>query len=230
MLHHEHHVQSSAFLRDAVIGMADGLTVPFALAAGLSGAVESTGLIVTAGAAEIAAGALAMALGGYLAARTESEHYESELAREWQEIKDVPEEEAREVTAILRGYGLDAAQADIVVAGLRQKPERWVDFMMRFELGLEKPDPKQIVRTPLTIGTAYIVGGLLPLLPYMLFQLVQPALICSIGVTLLALLIFGGAKGYFTGVPVPRAALQTAMVGAAAAGAAFTLARLLNGI
>lgn len=226
--HHEHHIESSAFIRDAVIGMADGLTVPFALAAGLSGALESTRLIVTAGAAEIAAGAIAMALGGYLAAKTEAEHYESELARERQEIQDVPDEEAREVAAILQAYGLDAAQSDVVVAGLRRNPARWVDFMMRFELGLERPDPKQVLRTPLTIGTAYIAGGLLPLAPYMLFDAVPPALLGSIGVTLLALLIFGGAKGYFTGVPVPRAALQTTLIGAAAAAAAFGLARLLS--
>lgn len=226
--HHEHHIESSASLRDIVIGMSDGLTVPFALAAGLSGAVDSTGLIVTAGGAEIAAGAIAMALGGYLAAKTDAEHYAAELARERQEIKDIPDEEAREVAGILQQYGLDAAQAATVVGGLRQNPERWVDFMMRFELGLEAPDPRQIVRSPLTIGTAYIAGGLIPLLPYIYLPDVQNALVVSAGVTLLALLVFGGAKGYFTGVAIARAALQTMVIGAAAAAAAFGLAKALG--
>ncbi|MGB4101746.1 MAG: VIT1/CCC1 transporter family protein [Alphaproteobacteria bacterium] len=226
--HDEQHIESSPALRDSVIGMADGLTVPFALAAGLSGVIDSTGLIVTAGAAEIAAGAIAMGLGGYLAAKTEAEHYASELARERQEIKDIPEQEAREVVGILEQYGLDAAQAEVVVGGLRQNPERWVNFMMRFELGLEKPDPRRVMRSPLTIGTAYIVGGLIPLLPYIYLHDVQDALVVSAGMTLLALLLFGGAKGYFTGVPIVRAALQTMAIGAAAAAAAFGLATALG--
>jgi VIT1/CCC1 family predicted Fe2+/Mn2+ transporter len=226
--HHEQHIESSATLRDIVIGMSDGLTVPFALAAGLSGAIDSTRFIVTAGGAEIAAGAIAMALGGYLAAKTESEHYGAELAREKKEIADIPDEEAREVAGILQTYGLDTAQAATVVTGLRNNPERWVDFMMRFELGLEKPDPRQIIRSPLTIGCAYIVGGMIPLAPYVYLPDVQQAMVVSVAVTLLALLVFGGAKGYFTGVGIVRAALQTAVIGAAAAGAAFTLARMLG--
>lgn len=226
--HHEHHIESSATLRDAVIGMSDGLTVPFALAAGLSGIAMNTQIIVTAGVAEIAAGAIAMGLGGYLAAKTEAEHYESERAREQQEIKDIPEEEAREVSAILQTYGLNATQADVVVAGLRQNPTAWVDFMMRFELGLERPDPRQILRSPLTIGAAYIFGGLIPLLPYMMVDDIATALKISVGMTLLALLVFGGIKGFFTGVPVLRAALQTTLIGAAAAGAAYGIAKLLG--
>lgn len=226
--HHEQHIESSPALRDIVIGMADGLTVPFALAAGLSGAVDSTRLIVTAGGAEIAAGAIAMGLGAYLAAKTEAEHYAAELARERQEIKDIPDEEAREVAGILQQYGLDAAQAATVVGGLRKNPERWVDFMMRFELGLEAPDQRQIVRSPLTIGTAYVTGGLIPLLPYIYLPDVRSALVVSAGMTLLALLVFGGAKGYFTGVPIVRAALQTMAIGAAAAAAAFGLATALG--
>lgn len=226
--HHEHHIESSAILRDAVIGMSDGLTVPFALAAGLSGAIAQTGLIVTAGVAEIAAGAIAMGLGGYLAARTDAEHYASEFAREQQEIKDIPEEEAREVAAILLRYGLPQEQANVVVAGLRNNPHAWVDFMMRFELGLEKPDPKRLLQSPFTIGSAYIIGGLIPLLPYMLGHDVVTALQYSVGLTLLALLIFGGAKGYFTGVTIHRAALQTTLIGAAAAAAAYGMAKLLG--
>lgn len=226
--HHEQHIESSATLRDIVIGMSDGLTVPFALAAGLSGAIDSTRFIVTAGGAEIAAGAIAMALGGYLAAKTESEHYSAELAREKKEIADIPDEEAREVAGILQTYGLDIAQAATVVTGLRQNPERWVNFMMRFELGLEPPDPRQIIRSPLTIGCAYIVGGMIPLAPYVYLPDVQQAMVVSVAVTLLALLVFGGAKGYFTGVGIVRAALQTTIIGAAAAGAAFALARMLG--
>lgn len=227
--HSEHHIESSAVLRDAVIGMSDGLTVPFALAAGLSGvAAASTQLIVTAGVAEIAAGAIAMGLGGYLAARTDVEHYDSERRREEREIKDIPDEEAREVTAILQRYGLAEDQATIVVNGLRRDPVAWVDFMMRFELGLERPDPRRVVFSPLTIGFAYICGGLVPLLPYMIFKNIPAALEVSVVLTLIALLIFGGAKGYFTGVKVTRSAVQTMIIGAAAAAAAFGAAKLLG--
>lgn len=226
--HTEKHMASSAVLRDAVIGMSDGLTVPFALAAGLSGAVASTQLIVTAGVAEIAAGAIAMGLGGYLAARTDAEHYVAERAREEQEIKDIPEEEAREVAAILQRYGLQPEQATIVVDGLRQDPKAWVDFMMRFELGLDEPDAKRLLQSPLTIGGAYILGGLIPLLPYIMLREIEPALFVSVGLTLLALLLFGGAKGYFTGVGIVRAAMQTMLIGAAAAAAAFGVAKLIS--
>lgn len=226
--HTEQHSSASAVLRDAVIGMSDGLTVPFALAAGLSGAVASTNLIVTAGVAEIAAGAIAMGLGGYLAARTDAEHYAAELQREEQEVREIPDEEAREVTAILQQYGLQEAQADIVVQGLRQNPRAWVDFMMRFELGLEQPDPKRLLQSPLTIGCSYILGGLIPLLPYILLKDNETALGASVVMTLLALLLFGGAKGYFTGVKIVRAALQTMTIGAAAAAVAYGAAKLLS--
>lgn len=227
-LHTERHIATSAVLRDAVIGLADGLTVPFALAAGLSGAVAGTGLIVTAGVAEIAAGAIAMGLGGYLAARTESEHYAAERRREEQEIAEIPDEEAREVAAILQQYGLQPAQAAVVVQGLRQDPRAWVDFMMRFELGLEPPDPKRLLQSPLTIGGAYIVGGLIPLSPYIFMEAVHAALPVSVGLTLVALLLFGAAKGAFTGVKPLRAALQTMFIGAAAAAVAYGAAKLLS--
>ncbi len=226
--HTEHHNSASAVLRDAVIGMSDGLTVPFALAAGLSGAVASTSLIVTAGIAEIAAGAIAMGLGGYLAARTDAEHYAAELQREEQEVREIPDEEAREVTAILQQYGLQEAQAAVVVQGLRQNPRAWVDFMMRFELGLEAPDPKRLLQSPLTIGCSYILGGLIPLLPYIMLKDNQTALAVSVLMTLIALLLFGGAKGYFTGVRIIRAALQTMTIGAAAAAVAYAAAKLLS--
>ncbi len=228
MQHLEKHVTSSDTLKDLVIGMSDGLTVPFALAAGLSGAVNSTGIIVTAGVAEIAAGAIAMALGGYLAAKTEAEHYQSEYNRESQEIEQVPHIEAEEVAEILREFGVEEEQVPIVVNSMQAHPKKWVDFMMRFELGLEKPNPKRILYSPLTIGLAYVFGGLIPLLPYIFIFSVQQALFTSMAVTLLALLIFGSIKGYFTGRKIIRSGLQTMLIGAAAAAAAFAIAKLVS--
>jgi VIT1/CCC1 family predicted Fe2+/Mn2+ transporter len=166
--HVERHFRGSATVRDIVIGMSDGLTVPFALAAGLSGVVVSNSLIVTAGVAEIAAGSIAMGLGGYLAAKSDAEHYASERAREAQEVSEKPGVEATEVAEVLRVYGLSAEESAPVVAALRRRPEAWVDFMMRFELGLERPDPKRALMSALSIAGAYIGGGLIPLAPYMM--------------------------------------------------------------
>ena len=166
--HTERHFTASESVRDVVIGMADGLTVPFALAAGLAGAVDDTGLVVTAGLAEIVAGAIAMGLGGYLAARTDAEHYRSEYAREVRETHELPEEERREVAAIFRDYGLQGAQLDSVVAAIASDRQRWVDFMMKFELGLDEPNPRRAPASAATIGGAYVVGGLIPLVPYIL--------------------------------------------------------------
>jgi VIT1/CCC1 family predicted Fe2+/Mn2+ transporter len=165
--HVERHFTAGESVRDVVIGMSDGLTVPFALAAGLSGAVASAGIVVTAGLAEVAAGSIAMGLGGYLAARSDAEHYASELAREEREIRDVPEVEATEVSDILVGFGVAPADAQTVVAAMRRAPDKWRDFMMRFELGLEAPDPRRALRSALTIAASYVVGGLIPLVPYM---------------------------------------------------------------
>ena len=209
--------------------MADGLTVPFALAAGLSGAVSSTAIIVTAGLAEIAAGALAMGLGGYLAARTDLEHYQSEQQRERDEIKEVPETERWEVRQILCEHGLDPPLAETVTAALTSDPERWINFMMRFELGLEKPEAGREFKSALTISGAYIVGGLLPLAPYIILDSVSRALPVSVALTLAALLIFGAVKGHFTGMAPVRSALQTTIVGTLAAAAAFAIARLVSG-
>lgn len=226
--HHEHHVESSAMLRDFVIGMADGLTVPFALAAGLAGAIDSTGLIVTAGVAEIAAGAIAMGLGGYLGARTEKEHYESEERREQREIEQVPHIEAKEVEDILGSFGVPEAEAKTVTQALMRNPKRWVDFMMRFELGLERPDPRRLLQSPLVIGGAYVLGGFVPLMPYIIYPQVSQALPVSIAVSLVALLAFGAFKGYFTGQKMVRAALQTAAIGSLAAAAAFLIASWIS--
>jgi VIT1/CCC1 family predicted Fe2+/Mn2+ transporter len=227
--HIEKHFLSSALVRDIVIGMADGLTVPFALAAGLSGAVSSTAIIVTAGLAEIAAGALAMGLGGYLAARTDLEHYQSEQQRERDEIKELPETERWEVRSILCQHGLDPPLAETVADAITSDPKRWLDFMMRFELRLEEPEVGREFKSALTISGAYIVGGLLPLAPYILLDGVSRALSVSVALTLAALLIFGGVKGYFTGLAPVRSALQTTIIGTLAAAAAFAIARLVSG-
>jgi VIT1/CCC1 family predicted Fe2+/Mn2+ transporter len=223
--HHEQHFSSGNTVRDVVIGMADGLTVPFALAAGLTGAISDNRLIITAGFAEIAAGAIAMGLGGYLAARSDAEHYGNERAREEEEILCIPEAEAEEVREIFENYGITAAECESVVTSLRRRPADWVAFMMRFELGLEAPRRHRAWQSALTISTAYIVGGLIPLSAYLLLSDPQQALRVSTVVTLAALAIFGGIKGRFTGAPLARSALQTCIIGGLAAAAAFAIAR-----
>lgn len=225
--HVERHFTAGAIVRDTVIGMSDGLTVPFALAAGLSGAVESTTLVVTAGLAEIAAGSIAMGLGGYLAGKSDIEHYAAERAREEREIQEKPELEAEEVAELLRAHGLTPEESAPVVAALRRQPEAWRDFMMRFELGLEEPDPRRAMTSALVIGGAYVLGGLIPLGPYMVLPTASSALHWSVGVTLTALAVFGWIKGHFTGARPLRAALQTVLVGGVAATAAFLIARAI---
>jgi len=226
--HVEKHFTGSEVVRDIVIGMSDGLTVPFALAAGLSGVAHSTAIVITGGLAEIAAGAIAMGLGGYLAARSDVEHYAKERQTEEREVEIIPDKEREEVELVLLEYGLDQAQSKLVANALSKRPEAWIDFMMRFELGLEKPDPKRAVRSALTIGLSYIIGGLIPLAPYMIISNPGSALLFSVIFTLLALLIFGYIKGRFTGGHPIRSALQTALIGGLAAAAAFGLARLIS--
>ena len=227
-LHVERHFTSSAIVRDIVIGMSDGLTVPFALAAGLTGAVAASSIIVTAGLAEIAAGAIAMGLGGYLAAKSDAEHYASERKREGREVREIPDEEREEVAQVFRGYGLSAEQIRPVVEALSNRPQAWIDFMMRFELGLEEPQPERARNSALTIAGAYVAGGLIPLAPYMLVSTPRVALFFSIGFTLVALFIFGFVKGKFTTAKPLRSALQTALIGAIAAGAAFLIATAIS--
>jgi VIT1/CCC1 family predicted Fe2+/Mn2+ transporter len=227
--HVESHFTASEFVRDIVIGMADGLTVPFALAAGLSGAETTTRIIVVAGLAEIAAGSIAMGLGGYLAARNDADHYASELKREEREVVELPEVEAQEVLEVFENYGLTRAEAVPIVDSLRQRPKQWIDFMMRFELGLEEPDPKRAVRSATTIAGAYIAGGLIPLGPYMLMASAQSALLVSVVATILALAMFGAVKGHYTGMPLASSAARTALIGGLAAAAAFGIARLVSG-
>ena len=226
--HLEKHFTAGDAVRDVVIGMADGLTVPFALAAGLTGAIAQTQLIITAGLAEIAAGSIAMGLGGYLAARSDSEHYRSERRREEREVLAIPEEEAEEIREIFAAYGLSSAESAGVIDSLRQRPQDWVRFMMRFELGLEAPQPGRAWKSALTIASAYVIGGLVPLSAYWFVDNVDMALRWSALTTLLALAVFGGVKGRFTGVPFVRSALQTTLVGGAAAIAAFVIARSLG--
>jgi VIT1/CCC1 family predicted Fe2+/Mn2+ transporter len=226
--HIERHFTAGDTVRDIVIGMSDGLTVPFALAAGLSGAVNSSTIIITAGFAEIAAGSIAMGLGGYLAAKSDAEHYASERKREKEEVAKIPDEEKAEVANVFRSYGLtDEATAPIVEA-LSHRPRAWVDFMMRFELGLERPDPKRALNSALTIAGAYVAGGLIPLSPYILLSNAQTALWLSVLMTLSALLIFGYIKGRFTGTKPLYSALQTMLIGGLAAATAFGIARAIS--
>jgi VIT1/CCC1 family predicted Fe2+/Mn2+ transporter len=226
--HIERHFTGSATVRDLVIGMSDGLTVPFALAAGLSGAIDTTSIIVTAGLAEIAAGSIAMGLGGYLAAKSDAEHYFSERAREESEVIEKADIEAREVADVFQSYGLTAKESKPVVDALRKRPQAWVDFMMRFELGLEKPDPKRAVISAISIAGAYIAGGFIPLGPYVFLPKASTALPISVITTLVALAIFGYIKGHFTGASPLRSATQTVLIGGLAAAVAFMIARAIS--
>jgi vacuolar iron transporter family protein len=226
--HVEQHFTAGEAVRDVVIGMSDGLTVPFALAAGLSGAVAVSHVVVTAGLAEVAAGAIAMGLGGYLAARSDADHYASERRREEREIHDVPEREVAEVVELLQTYGVSAEVSAPVIDALKARPSAWTDFMMRFELGLEEPDPARALRSALTIAGAYIAGGLIPLAPYMMQHDVGAALPWSIGTTGIALAVFGYVKGMFTGAHPLRSAVQTTFIGGLAAAAAFSIARAIG--
>lgn len=226
--HVEAHFEASATVRDVVIGMSDGLTVPFALAAGLSGTVSQTGIIVIAGLAEIAAGSIAMGLGGYLAARTDRDHYQSEREREIRETVELPQKETEEVADVFRGYGMSEAELAPVVKAICADQTRWVDFMMKFELGFEEPDPQRARNSAITIAASYILGGIVPLAPYMFASSLERALKISVIVTLIALFIFGYVKGRMTGISPFRGGLQTVAIGGVASAAAFTLARLIH--
>ena len=227
--HVEKHFAASATVRDVVIGMSDGLTVPFALAAGLTGVAAATSrLVVIAGLAEIAAGSIAMGLGGYLAARTDEDHYESEKQREIRECVELPEKEIEEVAEVFRGYGMSEEEMRPVVKAICGDQKRWVDFMMRFELGFEEPDPKRARNSAVTIALSYIVGGLVPLSSYMAMDNLKTALTFSVAVTLAALFVFGYVKGRLTGIAPLRGGLQTVVIGGLASAAAFGLARWIS--
>ena len=231
--HTERHFRSSDTVRDIVLGMADGLTVPFALAAGISGALgaassNGTALIVTAGLAEIAAGSIAMGLGGYLSARAERDHYEAERRREEVEIIEKPSHERREIIEIMEAYGVSEDDSAPLIAALERQPARWRDFMMRFELGLEEPDPRRARQSAVTIALAYVVGGFVPLAPYLLTNRISTALGASTVGTLAALFGFGWMKGRYTGTAPATSAMQTLFIGGLAAAAAFAIARLVS--
>ncbi len=224
----EKHFQSSEKVRDFVIGMSDGLTVPFALAAGLTGAVAGTEIIITAGLAEIAAGSIAMGLGGYLAGRTEIEHYDAEEKREYEEIRNLHEVEIAETKEIFAAYGLNDQLQETIAREMAKHPKAWVDFMMRFELGLERPDKNRALQSAFIIAVSYIIGGLIPLSAYFFSETSLEGLKYSCGITLLCLFAFGIVKSKLTGQPVLKSAFRVTVIGVLAAAAAFALASLLN--
>ncbi|MBK6443975.1 MAG: VIT1/CCC1 transporter family protein [Bacteroidetes bacterium] len=226
--HKEEHFEQSDAVRDIVIGMSDGLTVPFALAAGLSSAVSSNAIIVTAGFAEIIAGSIAMGLGGYLAGKTEIEHYDSELAREYREIKTHYETERREVKEIFGNYGLSPESQEVIMNEMEKDPDKWVEFMMRFELGLDKPDIRRARQSARNIGLAYIIGGIVPLSAYIITDTPEKGLVISAIITVICLMFFGYFKSKVTGQQPIKGALNTTMIGLLAAAAAYFFAKLLS--
>ncbi len=230
-LHHDHvesHLKSSDLLRDIVIGMSDGLTVPFALAAGLSGAVDKSSIIVIAGIAEIAAGSIAMGLGGYLAGKTEQDHYNSEVTREHYEVENLRHKEIEETKEFFANIGLSEELQDKATEEIAKDKDRWVDFMMKYELGLEKPDPKRATKSALNIGLSYIVGGIIPLSPYFFITSSAEALKISVIATLVCLFVFGYFKSRVTGVNAIWGAIRVTLIGAMAAAAAFAVAKLFE--
>ncbi len=227
--HHEHHQTSSAFIADMVIGLSDGLTVPFALAAGLSGAVTTNDVVVTAGIAEIVAGSIAMGLGGFLSGQTEVDHYKSELQREYDEVERYPDRERAEIKEIFAGFGFSERLQVEAVEELSKDKEKWVDFMMKNELNLEEPDPKRATYSALTIGLSYIAGGIIPLSPYFFTAHPADGLFYSAILTLICLFVFGYFKSRVTGQPPIKGAFQVMFIGALAAAAAFGIAKLVEG-
>ncbi|HWD87212.1 MAG TPA: VIT1/CCC1 transporter family protein [Mucilaginibacter sp.] len=222
-------MKSSDMIQDIVIGMSDGLTVPFALAAGLSGAVNSAGIVVTAGIAEIVAGSIAMGLGGFLAGRTEADFYASELKREYDETERMPGEERLEVVEVFAGFGLSEKLQQEAADEIIRDKDKWVDFMMRYELGLEKPHPNRATRSAITIGLSYVVGGIIPLSPYFFVSNSIHGLYISCAITIVCLFVFGFLKSKATGQPAFSGALKVLVIGALAATAAFVMAKLING-
>ena len=225
--HNEEHVKSSDLIKDIVIGMSDGLTVPFALAAGLSGAVDSSALVITAGIAEIAAGSIAMGLGGYLAGRSEIDHYDSEQRREYYEVDNLRDKEIAETKEIFAHMGLSETTVSVAVEELAMD-NKWVQFMMKYELDLEQPDPKRARNSAITIGLSYIAGGIIPLSPYFFTKDPHRGLIYSAVVTLISLFFFGYFKSKLTGQPLFKGAIKVMAIGAVAAAAAYGIAKLFG--
>jgi vacuolar iron transporter family protein len=230
VFHKEEHLGSSEFITDIVIGMSDGLTVPFALAAGLSGAVQHNSIVITAGIAEIVAGSIAMGLGGYLAGKTEQEHYESELKREYEEVEEIPEEEKKEVKLVFAEYGMNEKIQNIIADELAMNKDKWVDFMMKYELGLEKPNVNRARNSAATIGISYIIGGLIPLSAYFFTKTPYQGLVISAILTVICLFLFGYFKCKVTGQPLLWGAIKVTMIGVTAAAAAFMVAKAFNNL
>ena len=229
-LHHkEEHLTSSAWISDVVIGMSDGLTVPFALAAGLSGAVDSTSIIVIAGIAEVAAGSIAMGLGGYLSGKTEQDHYNNELKREYHEVDTLRHVEIKETKEFFANLGLSEELQEQATQEVAKDRNKWVEFMMKYELGLDKPDPRRATKSAMNIGLSYVVGGLVPLSPYFFVDEPTTGLKISAVVTLLCLFIFGWFKSKITGVHPFWGAVRVTLIGAMAAAAAFGVAKIFEG-
>lgn len=227
-MHQETHVNSSNFVRDVIIGMSDGLTVPFALTAGLSGVLDTNHLIIVSGISEIAAGCISMGLGGFLAGQTEVEHYESELKREYEEVEKVPETERQEVESIFIDMGVDKELSKQVTLQISQDKDKWVDFMMRFELGLDKPDKDRAIKSALTIAFSYLAGGFIPLFPYLVTSNNQQGFYFSCMITVVALVVFGYFKSKVTGQPLVRGTMKVALTGIIAAVAAYALAKIVS--
>ncbi|TWW01332.1 VIT1/CCC1 transporter family protein [Chitinophaga pinensis] len=227
-MHQETHVTSSNIVRDIIIGMSDGLTVPFALTAGLSGVLDTNHLIIVSGLSEIAAGCISMGLGGFLAGQTEIEHYDAELKREYEEIEKVPEIERKEVEEIFISMGVDEALSKQVTLQISQDKDKWVDFMMRFELGLDKPDKNRAYQSAITIALAYLTGGLIPLAPYVIISNNQHGFYWSCGITIFALIIFGYFKSKVTAQPLLKGTLKVALTGIFAAAAAYAIAKMIS--
>ena len=228
LTHQETHFSSTDLIKDIVIGMSDGLTVPFALAAGLSGALAAKHIIITAGLSEIIAGSIAMGLGGYLAGQTETDHYKSEMAKEYDEVNTIPDKEKEEIKELFAAYGFSASSQILLADELSKDKDKWVKFMMKYELGLEEPDARRATKSALNIGLSYIVGGLIPLLPYFFTSNPLYGLKLSAGITLFCLFIFGSFKSKFTGQPIIKSALKVTLIGAVAAFAAFWVAKFFG--
>jgi vacuolar iron transporter family protein len=221
-------MRGSEVLTDIVIGMSDGLTVPFALAAGLSSVVDKTSLILIAGIAEIAAGSIAMGLGGYLAGKTEIDHYNAELKREYNEVDNLPDVERQEVKEFFSSLGLSEEMQIKAVQEVTKDKDKWVGLMMKYELGLDKPDPKRASKSAFNIGASYVVGGLIPLSPYYFAADGITGLKISAVITLICLFVFGYFKSRLTGVNPLAGALRVMIIGALAASCAFGIARLIQ--
>jgi VIT1/CCC1 family predicted Fe2+/Mn2+ transporter len=226
--HNEEHLKSSAALTDIVIGMSDGLTVPFALAAGLSGAIDKSSIIVIAGIAEICAGSIAMGLGGYLSGKTEQDHYSNEVKREYYEVENLRHKEIEETKDFFAELGLSEEIQNKATEEISRDKDKWVEFMMKYELGLDKPDPRRATKSALNIGLSYVAGGIIPLSPYFFISDAQEALKYSVVATLICLFVFGYFKSKITGVNPIWGALRVTAIGAMAAAAAFGVAKLFE--